>query len=110
LQAIRPQRKGRSIDLVTVYRNLPVFETSGIICRSDFSDETARFVLASAEHRHHHHHIVCRSCHRVEAVDFCAIKGQEKILTKLGFRDIHHRLEFSGICRACTKSATAALK
>lgn len=102
LKTIRPHAKGKSIDLVTVYRNFPVFEETGIICRRDFSDEMARFVLAHPGHDHHHHHIVCRACHKVEAIDSCLVEAQEKALAKLGFREINHKLEFSGICRACT--------
>ncbi len=88
-------------DLVTIYRNLPLFEEVGIICRSDFSNGTSHFVLASGAHAHHHHHIVCRDCHKVEALDFCIVDAQEKILNQMGFSNIEHRLEFTGTCRAC---------
>jgi Fur family ferric uptake transcriptional regulator len=101
LHTIHSKLHGHS-DLVTIYRNLPVFEEAGIICRSDFSDEMALYVVAHPGHEHHHHHIVCRRCHKVEAVDSCALEIQEKALKKLGFKEISHRLEFSGICRACS--------
>ena len=39
---------------------------------------------------------------RVEAIDACIVEAQEKALKKMGFRKITHKLEFSGICRACT--------
>lgn len=90
------------VDLVTIYRNLPVFEDIGIVCRADFSDEMARYIVSHHGHdNHHHHHIVCRSCHKVEPIDFCVLEGQEQIFRKLGFKDVRHRLEFSAICESC---------
>ena len=93
--------KTESVDLVTIYRNLGVFEAAGLICRADFSDETARFTLAGHAHRHHHHHVVCRACGRVAAIEACVLGAQETALGQLGFRDLEHRLEFTGTCRRC---------
>lgn len=100
--AVAKKGKSRSIDLVTIYRNLPILEEAGIICRGDFSDEMARYMLADHGHEHHHHHIVCKSCHKVQSLDFCIVEGQEQILKKMGFKNVSHRLEFSGICPACS--------
>lgn len=93
--------KGKNFDLVTVYRNLHTLENAGLVCRADFSDDMVRYLVSEPGHDHHHHHIVCRGCKRVQAVDFCMMEAQEKILGQLGFKDIHHRLEFSGLCPAC---------
>lgn len=94
--------KDQSADLVTIYRNLAAFETAGLICRCDFTDETAQFILSEPGHDHHHHHIICRSCRRVQALEICVLKEQEKALRKLGFTKLQHRIEFSGLCRACS--------
>ncbi|MBX3021765.1 MAG: transcriptional repressor [Bdellovibrionales bacterium] len=102
LAALTKMEKGHGFDLVTLYRNLPVFEEVGIICRADFSDDMIRYTLAHAGHDHHHHHIVCRSCQKVAPVDLCLLEVQQKALVKMGFKDVRHRLEFSGICRACS--------
>ncbi len=93
--------RGKNFDLVTVYRNLHALENAGLVCRADFSDDMCRYLVSEPGHDHHHHHIVCRSCKKIEPVDFCILDAQEKILGKLGFKDIHHRLEFSGVCAAC---------
>jgi Fur family transcriptional regulator, ferric uptake regulator len=93
--------KGRGFDLVTIYRNLHAMENAGLICKADFSDDMARYMVSEPGHHHHHHHIICRSCEKVQAVDFCILEAQEQILSKLGFKDIHHRLEFSGLCPGC---------
>lgn len=102
LERLTRTQRGHGFDLVTLYRNLPVFEEVGIICRADFSDDMTRYTLADDGHGHHHHHIVCRSCQTVEPVEACLVEAQEKALAKLGFKEIKHRLEFSGICRSCS--------
>jgi Fur family transcriptional regulator, ferric uptake regulator len=88
-------------DNVTVYRSMPVFEELGIIERCDFSDDLAHYEVKLGHEGHHHHHIVCKSCKKVEPLEFCILEGQEKILGKLGYTDLNHRLEFSGVCPSC---------
>jgi len=89
------------VDLATIYRNLPIFEELELICKSDFSDEVSRYMVTDKGHDHHHHHIICRSCEKIEPVDFCILQAQEQILARLGFSSIRHRLEFSGLCANC---------
>lgn len=101
LARFKKQKLSSQVDLATIYRNLPVFEELGLICKSDFSDEVSRYMVAEPGHDHHHHHIVCRSCAKVVAVDACALQVQEKVLARLGFTGIRHRLEFTGVCRDC---------
>lgn len=93
--------KTADLDLVTIYRNLPVLEETGIICRADFSDEMARYMRADHGHSHHHHHVICRSCGKVEPIEECLAERLEKTLRRRGFTDIRHRLEFSAVCRSC---------
>lgn len=94
-------------DPVTIYRTLPVFEELGIIERCDFSDGMACYELnphlgSDAENHHHHHHIVCKSCRKIEKLDFCILEGQEQVLQKFGYTNLTHRLEFLGICPSCS--------
>lgn len=95
--------KKHGCDTVTIYRTLPVFEELGIIEKCDFSDGMAHYEVSihHGEH-HHHHHFVCRSCKKVEPLDFCIAESQEQLLRKLGYTDLSHRLEFSGVCPACS--------
>lgn len=101
VEALTRKAKRPSVDAVTVYRNLPLLEEIGIVCRSDFADDMARFVVSDSEPGRHHHHIVCRRCRKIEALDFCVLDGQEQILNKMGFSEVKHRLEFTGICGPC---------
>lgn len=100
--ALASKKRTHAVDLVTIYRNLPVLEQVGVICRSDFSDDMTRYMISHPGHNHHHHHIICRTCQKVEPIDFCILEGQEQILSRLGFKDIRHRLEFSAVCRMCS--------
>lgn len=92
----------KGMDLVTIYRNLSAFESLGLICRADFSDEMVRYLVSAPGHDHHHHHLVCRSCQKIEAIDHCLVKAQEKIFKQMGYTQLKHRLEFSGLCKACS--------
>lgn len=95
--------KAEACDTVTVYRTLAVLEEAKIIERCDFSDGVALYeVRHGAAAGHRHHHVVCTSCHKVESLDFCLVQGQELALRRLGYTELAHRLEFSGVCPRCS--------
>lgn len=87
------------IDLATVYRTMKLFSELKIVNEIDFKDEFKRYELVYD--RHHHHHIVCRICKSVENVETCILDDLEKLLSKKGYIDITHSLEFFGICKNC---------
>jgi len=99
---LQTRSERHSADVVTIYRNLSIFEDLKIISRCDFSDDEAMYEVIHGEHGHHHHHIVCQSCKRIDPLEFCIVEGQEQILEKLGYQNLSHRLEFSGLCPACS--------
>jgi Fur family ferric uptake transcriptional regulator len=94
----------------TLYRNLDKFVINKIVKKlsinSDYSHYEYQKLILSAkdEHSHHHHHIVCTVCKSIQCLD---IYGLENLiipkLKKLGFSQVNHRLEFSGICKNCSK-------
>ncbi len=90
------------IDFVTIYRTLPVLVKLGIIEKCDFSDDMAHYEVILGREGPHHHHIVCRSCKKVEPLEFCIVGSQEQLLRKLGYTDLKHRLEFTGRCPSCS--------
>lgn len=95
------EKKLRGFDPVTIYRTLPVFVELGILEKCDFSDEMTHYEVKMGHESHHHHHVVCTSCRKVEPLAACLIEGQEQLLRRLGYRDLKHRLEFSGLCPSC---------
>lgn len=97
--------KSAACDLATVYRNLLQLEEKGLVLKTFFSDQIARYSLSSPQSDHGHaHHIECRKCHQLTPLDLCVVEQQIKSLEKMGFRSITHRLEFSADCPSCQAS------
>jgi len=90
----------------SLYRNLGVLESCGIVTRLPSTDGVARFEVAEELSRHHHH-LVCSGCGRLDDVDLpprveatlhavTAEAGQA-----LGYAVDEHRLELIGRCADC---------
>lgn len=99
ISEIHNKIKNKKTDLATVYRTIKLFTVLNIVNEIDFKDEFKRYELIFD--RHHHHHIVCRKCKNVENVETCVLDELEKLLTKKGYTEISHSLEFFGICGKC---------
>ena len=89
----------KTCDLATLYRTIGHLERVGMLRKLQLGENSARFEMI--EGHQHHHHVVCRSCHRIEAVDFCGLKDLENQVAQKGFRNLTHSLEFFGICSRC---------
>lgn len=95
-------------DLATVYRCLAAFEKLSLVRRCHFHDGTSLYEIEMGPD--HHHHIVCTSCEKVEALDFCVVEGLERLVRERGYRDVSHMLEFFGVCGECAEQQDAAGK
>lgn len=93
----------KKYDLVTVYRNLETFESSGIATRIPTEAGKSLFELNIGEHdhHHHHHHIICRKCHKADDLDHCEVAKLEAIAKNLGYTEVKHVLELYGVCSDC---------
>lgn len=99
------ERANETIDRVTIYRNLDLFEKLGIVHRIyvgwkyklELSDE---FVA-------HHHHLSCLSCGlMIDIADEAHIDTFiGEISAKYGFTPRRHQFEIDGYCRSCTAKA-----
>jgi Fur family transcriptional regulator, ferric uptake regulator len=87
-----------SMDLVTVYRTLHTLAQANILRRSDLSDGLKRYELDQGDHKHY---IVCRSCKEIEPLSHCVFHPLEVRLKKMGYGEIAHRLEVTGLCNSC---------
>jgi Fur family ferric uptake transcriptional regulator/Fur family peroxide stress response transcriptional regulator len=89
------------ISLGTVYRNLNLLKELGEIMELSFGvykcyDGTAV----------NHYHYRCRVCHRVYDVDMPLLDQLSGLTeTSDGHHIETHRLEFSGVCKACLEAA-----
>ncbi|NIA05851.1 MAG: Fur family transcriptional regulator [Proteobacteria bacterium] len=96
----RIKKKLPRISLATVYRNLEILSTAGLIKKLEISGRRKRF---DGELRRHHH-VYCLLCHRVDNIDL----GQDENFQFLpaaasGYRITGCRIEFFGICPDCKK-------
>ncbi len=88
-------------DTVTVYRNLSLFEKAALIASIQLKDGGLAFELTVGGNDHHHHHFVCEDCGTIEHIDLCGLDIPTRTLERRGYKKIHHRLEFFGICPKC---------
>jgi Fur family ferric uptake transcriptional regulator len=98
------QEKG--IDLATIYRTLNLFFERNWLSKIDLEDGCSRYIFKKSES--HHHTLLCRSCHKVEHLPGCFVEQQQKELLKKGFTSLSHRVEFVGLCPACSKNSSQA--
>lgn len=88
-------------DAATVYRNLALLSTLGLV-RSVALHERSRRYEATGEGTHRHR-VVCRACGRIEAFPAkkCDLSRIEEDIRRLGFTVTGHSLEFFGKCPDC---------
>ncbi len=88
------------IGLGTVYRNLELMADIGIILKLEVGGTQKRFDATIEPH----YHIRCTSCNKVDDI---AMEVQEQINLAAkkasNYIILGHHVEFSGICRECTK-------
>ena len=90
----------------SVYRNLAVLESAGVVVKVLTNGDRAAFELAE-ELKGHHHHLVCVSCGQVLDIDIPT--KVEKLLDEglapeaaaAGFVLTGHRLDLLGRCAGC---------
>jgi Fur family ferric uptake transcriptional regulator len=94
-----------SCDVSTVFRTITQFKEKNLIQEVNLDEGFFRYEMCSTDsHHHHHHHVRCRVCGDIKLIENCDLGPFEKSITKLGFKDMEHRLEFTGICSKCSKS------
>ena len=93
-------------DWTTVYRTLLTFSEAGLVSHTTLVDGALRYEYhdPNPSSHHHHHHVSCKKCGKIEAIDACEIAKIQKQVEKMGFRELSHRLEFTGICPKCKLS------
>jgi len=93
-----------SVDRVSVYRNIDVFEKIGIVHRIYIGWKYK--LELSDKFVGHHHHLSCLKCGKV--IDIEDEKHIDdfihEIANKLGFQPRRHQFEVDGYCKDCLKS------
>lgn len=98
--------EGDGLAQSSVYRNLVVLESAGVVRRLVTDGDFARYELAE-DLTGHHHHLICGQCGSIE--DFTVPEAIEGELERLsagiaadrGFTVESHRLDLVGRCARC---------
>jgi Fur family ferric uptake transcriptional regulator len=98
-------RLNESCDVSTVFRTITQFKEKSLIQEVNLDEGFFRYEMVSLDthHHHHHHHVRCRVCGDIKNLEKCDLSGFEKAIAKLGFKNMEHRLEFTGLCSKCSK-------
>lgn len=93
-----------SCDVSTVFRTIAQFKEKGLVRELNLGEDFFRYeITGQGPHREHHHHFVrCRKCGEIKQIEKCDISIFEKFISKLGYSDMEHYLEFTGICSKCS--------
>ncbi len=101
------RRRLPRISLGTVYRNLEILSTSGLIQKIGPPSNQMQFDGKTDNH----YHIRCVSCGRVEDAPVESFdKLEEAMQKKSNYSILGHRLEFLGICPVCRGKETSFRK
>lgn len=97
--------KSLNCDQVSVYRTLSVFEELALVKKSVFQGEAARYMLNESDRRqsHHEHYFKCDSCDVIEPFEDCLVSKKEEELERIGYKNLHHHLEITGLCPSCAQ-------
>ena len=95
----RLRERDSQTGLATVYRTLALLADTGVVDTLSHHGTELCYRLCTDSH---HHHLVCSSCHRVVEVEQCGLGNWLDTVTKQhGFVATDHRVEITGLCRAC---------
>jgi Fe2+ or Zn2+ uptake regulation protein len=90
----------------SVYRNLVVLESAGVVSKLVTTGESASYELAE-DLTGHHHHLICARCGTVRDIEVGAhvesvlADSAQRLAGALGFTVDHHRLDLVGTCSDC---------
>ena len=92
-----------NISLGTIYRNLEVLSESGEIQKLELGGTIKRYDWDLNKH----YHIRCTRCGRVDDAPIAPLKQLEnELYGATVYTIIGHRLEFVGLCPACSKQTS----
>ena len=87
------------IGIATVYRILMQFAAAGLLRKTHFDSDKARFELEDGQH---HDHLLCLSCAKVVEFFNPSIEDQQRAVAQAhGFDLIEHNMVLFGLCPNC---------
>ncbi|MGW4027325.1 Fur family transcriptional regulator [Streptomyces sp. NPDC005009] len=97
---------GVTIGLTTVYRTLHALDRSGRV--DVVREKTGGRLYRPRPTDGHRHYLVCRDCGLSTAVEADAVeRWAEDVAETMGFTEVEHTVELTGVCGRCHVTATA---
>jgi Fur family peroxide stress response transcriptional regulator len=85
--------------LATVYRTVALLKEMGEVLELGFSDDSNRY---DGGRPNPHPHVICIKCKKIVHPELDIISRLPlEVAQKTGYRIVHHRVDFFGICPAC---------
>ena len=97
------KQKNFDYGLATVYRNVELLNSLGILNKVEFGDGRTRYELsASNPQLHQHHHLICLNCRKIIEFEEDLLDDLENLIEKKSaFRIVNHEVKFFGYCSEC---------
>lgn len=94
----------RDRDQATIYRLVMKLKEVGKVRQLNMDGRVSHFQIVVPGH--HHDYLLCESCGGVSEVPLaCTLREVErKIMDQYGWSQLHHELEFFGICPDCSEN------
>lgn len=94
--------RGGRVSLATVYRILQSLADSGDV--DSVQDQEGQALYRKCAAQEHHHHLLCRNCGAAEDIEADVVEEwASSIGAALGYSDIEHTVELTGICSQCAR-------
>jgi Fur family peroxide stress response transcriptional regulator len=87
-----------NISFATVYNTLRSLKEIGLVREIRCGEGCTRFELM----HHDHYHLVCKSCGKIEDIEFDPHINYKEIESQTGFSLQHHNIELYGTCETCS--------
>jgi Fur family transcriptional regulator, ferric uptake regulator len=97
------RRRGESVGMTTVYRQLKVLVDSGVLDVVTRLDGEASYRVcgptSANDSTEHHHHLVCQICGYTVEVEGPEVEAwADRVASDAGFTNVTHTLEIFGTC------------
>ena len=91
-------------DQATIYRLIMKLKDVGKVRQLNLAGRLNHYQIVVAGH--HHDYLLCESCGGVSEVPVECTLGEveRQIMARYGWSELHHELEFYGVCPACSAS------
>jgi Fur family peroxide stress response transcriptional regulator len=94
-----------NMSVATVYNNLRVFKSAGLVKELTYGDSSSRFDFVTNDH----YHVICNDCGKIVDFHYPGLDEVEQLASHVtGFQVDYHRLEIYGTCQQCSGKTAQA--